>query len=50
MKAPGSRRPAAAGNVLLLAQMVLDRRLSPQDPLAPRGDDPELAGALLDAA
>ncbi|MDE0409809.1 MAG: acyl-CoA dehydrogenase family protein [Alphaproteobacteria bacterium] len=47
----GARIAAAGGRKrLLLAQMVLDRRLSPQDPLAPRGDDPEIAAELLEAA
>ena len=34
----------------MLAQMMLGRRLSPQDPLAPRGDDPAVTAALLDSA
>ncbi|MXW91572.1 MAG: DNA alkylation response protein [Rhodospirillaceae bacterium] len=48
----GARIAAAGGERkrLLLAQAVLDYRLSPQDPLAPRGDDPAVAAALLDAA
>ncbi len=35
---------------LLLSQMVLDHRLSPQDPLSPRGDDPAMVDAILEAA
>ena len=48
----GARIAAAGGGRkrLLLARMVLDHRLSPQDPLAPRGDDPEAAAELLEAA
>ena len=48
----GARIAAAGGGRkrLLLARMVLDHRLSPQDPLAPRGDDPEIAAELLEAA
>jgi len=47
----GARIAAAGGSRkrLMLAQMVLDYRLSPQDPLAPRSDDPAVAAALLDA-
>jgi len=52
MASEGARIAAAGGGRkrLLLAQMVLDRRLSPQDPLAPRGDDAEIAAELLEAA
>ncbi|MCY4311445.1 MAG: acyl-CoA dehydrogenase family protein [Rhodospirillaceae bacterium] len=35
---------------LLLSQMVLDHRLSPQDPLSPRGDDRAMVDAILEAA
>ncbi len=52
MAQEGARIAAAGGSRrrLLLAQMVLDYRLSPQDPLAPRSDDPAVAAALLDGA
>ena len=48
----GARFAGAGGSRkrLLLAQMVLDHRLSPQDPLAPRGDDPAVIAALLEGA
>ena len=48
----GARIAGAGGSRkrLLLAQMVLDHRLSPQDPLAPRGDDPAVIAALLEGA
>lgn len=52
MAREGAKIAAAGGNRkrLLLAQMVLDHRLSPQDPLSPRGDDPDVVAELLDAA
>lgn len=34
---------------LLLSRMILDHRLSPQDPLAPKGDDADAVAALLEA-
>ena len=48
----GARIARAGGSRkrLLLAQIVLDHRLSPQDPLAPRGDDPAVIAALLEGA
>lgn len=34
---------------LLLSRMILDHRLSPQDPLAPKGDDADVVAELLEA-
>ena len=56
MASEGARiaaRPKEAGGGnnkrLLLARMILDHRLSPQDPLAPKSDDADAVAELLEA-